>query len=592
MHGNFRTGKLVPSLHRVAVGLILFASILLAQNGKPKLASDFQGKGREAFVDAIVVYQKGAGKDSKQKLQSKGALMRASHDLVNMAVFRAKLKDLEDLEDDPEVLYVAPDRKVSAHLALANQTSGAWAASNYNLTGNGVGVAVIDSGVSSHPDFGSMNCAGNRVVYNQSFVPGDASTNDAYGHGTHVAGIIAGNGNCTGTLSTLPKMRGIAPGANIINLRVLGADGSGTDSAVIAAISRAIQIRNQQKIKVINLSLGRAIKESYRTDPLCLAAEAAVNAGILVVTSAGNFGRNQSSGLNGYGSITSPANDPWVLTVGAINMKGTSSRGDDVVASFSSKGPSLGDRIVKPDIVAPGNRIPSALALGSVLQTSMATAIVAGGYPALRYIELSGTSMATPIVAAAAALLYEKESNLSPGQVKTRLMRTATKSFSAASTYTVPGSTTAYTTHHDLFTVGAGHLDIAAALASNISSTEGAVSPAAARLALLPYDTLPVAMSVHDINSETTGSSTVTVLVNAPSATTSQSVSWTTVGPNLYGTLNVSGSTVLGGSNKPWGNSTTSAFSILWGETILWGDTVLWGDSVLWGDRIAAADLY
>src|SRR6476646_1931816 len=143
------------------------------------------------------------------------------------------------------------------------------------------------------------NRLGSRIVYSESFIPGDPSTNDAYGHGTHVAGILAENGH--DSQSGYPTQYvGVAPNANIINLRVLDANGSGTDSQVIAAIQRAIQLKSTYNIRVINLSLGRGIYESYALDPVCQAVEAAWKSGIVVVVAAGNGGRDNSYGTQGY----------------------------------------------------------------------------------------------------------------------------------------------------------------------------------------------------------------------------------------------------------------------------------------------------
>ena len=174
-------------------------------------------------------------------------------------------------------------------------------------------------------------------------MPGDSRTVDAYGHGTHVAGILAGDGGkSTGLLYTRTFL-GIAPGSKIVNLRVLDSEGRSTDSTVIAAIGRAIELKDTYGIRVINLSLGRPIFESYKKDPLCQAVERAWKAGIVVVVAAGNQGRNNMFGTDGYGTILSPANDPYVITVGAMSDMSTSNRSDDQLASYSSKGPAVVD---------------------------------------------------------------------------------------------------------------------------------------------------------------------------------------------------------------------------------------------------------
>jgi serine protease AprX len=192
---------------------------------------------------------------------------------------------------------------------------GGDAAQSYGWDGTGVSVAVIDSGISDHPDLHDPVTGVSHVVYSESFVPGlDAS--DQYGHGTHVAEIVAGNGQSSGGNgkngkgSSPTAIFGVAPGANLVNLRVLDANGSGTDAQVIAAIQRAIALKNTYNIRVINLSLGRNVFESYTQDPLWQAVEVAWQAGLVVVVAAGNNGRNNSLHTNGYRMIGAPGNDP------------------------------------------------------------------------------------------------------------------------------------------------------------------------------------------------------------------------------------------------------------------------------------------
>jgi subtilisin family serine protease len=460
-------------------------------------------------------------------LLANGGAVRASFDAVKQSLVRGKWKDVERLADDDDVVAIVPNRPLKPTLALAYQTTGAYVAPSFGLTGAGVAVAVIDSGVTLHPDLKDATCTTSRIVYSESFIPGVASAADGFGHGTHVAGIVAGNGACSGA-SSQPPMKGIAPAAKIVNLRVLDNNGNGSDADVIAAINRAIQLRDSYNIRVINLSLGRPIFESYTMDALCQAVEAATTAGILVVTSAGNLGQYNGNGVNGYGTIKSPGNDPFALTVGAVNMKETTTRADDVVASYSSKGPSALNQIVKPDLVAPGNRIGSALATGTTIANTYASLIVTTGYPANKYIRLSGTSMAAPMAAGAAALLVQREPGLTPGQVKSRLMRTASKAFPASSTVTNTNGT--FTTYHDTPTIGAGQLDIAAALTQTGGTTEGAISP---KLVINNWG----GVSITD---------TTTTWANP-------AVNWALHGPVLYGAVNVSSTAMLGNIGTPLG---------------------------------------
>src|ERR1700751_2242612 len=342
---------------------------------------------------------------------------------------------------------------------------------------------MIDSRVISQPDLNQGILLSSRVVYQQSFVPGNSSPIDQFGHGTHVAGLIAGDGlSSTGPLYS-KTFKGIAPGANIINLRVLDANGSATDSTVIAAINQAISLKSQYNIRVINLSLGRAVYETYKLDPLCKAVEQAWKSGIVVVVAAGNNGRYQPT--HGYATISSPGNDPYVITVGAMKPMGTPPRTDDMIASYSSKGPTALDDIVKPDIVAPGNLLVSLEAPNSTLYNTVPGNRVPYSYyvnggsssSSSSYFTLSGTSMSTGIVSGVVADLLQKSPSLNPDQVKARLMKTAWKSLPASSSVYDPTTGVTYTDQYDVFTVGAGYVDVEAALASNDIAQGSAKSP-------------------------------------------------------------------------------------------------------------------
>src|SRR5438270_1578482 len=277
--------------------------------------------------------------------------------LINAVVADLSLTDILSLSNQSNVRYISLDRTLAPTLSNAGPAVKAYAAWQSGYTGSGIGVAVVDSGISSHPDLNGGFLGLSRVVYSQSFVPGTSSAADQYGHGTHIAGLIAGNGASSKGSKYTHTFQGIAPGANLINLRVLDQNGAGTDSAVIAAISQAIALKPWLNIRVLNLSLGRPVYESYKLDPVCQAVEKAWKNGIVVVVAAGNNGRYQQT--DGYSTITAPGNDPYVLTVGAMKPMGTPDRTDDLIASYSSKGPTIVDHIVKPDVVAPGNLLVS-----------------------------------------------------------------------------------------------------------------------------------------------------------------------------------------------------------------------------------------
>jgi serine protease AprX len=265
-----------------------------------------------------------------------------------------------------------------------------------------VTVAVIDSGVKPHTDLPAT-----RIKAFVDFVNGKTTAYDDYGHGTHVAGIVAGSGAASNG-----QYAGVAPGASIVALKVLDANGAGTTSNVMAALDWVLANHVQHGIRVVNLSLGHPIYEAAATDPLVEMVERLSQRGIVVVVSAGNMGRN-SLGQTVYGTITSPANAQGAVAVGAADTANTLVRSDDGVASFSSRGPTRYDYFAKPDVVAPGYQIASLIATGSTLATK---------YPGYQigssYFRLNGTSQAAPVVAGAAALALQANPALTAHTVK------------------------------------------------------------------------------------------------------------------------------------------------------------------------------
>jgi serine protease AprX len=337
---------------------------------------------------------------------------------INAVVVEVPVTALAGIASLPVVVGVSLDRRIEGTLERTGATIGSrWVTENFGVDGSGVGVAIIDSGVArTHDDLN-----GNRVVQFVDFVDYQAQPHDGYGHGTHVAGIIAGSG-----FDSDGARRGIAPGAHLIVLKALDERGEGFISGAIAALDYAIEQRAAYNIRVINLSVAAGVYESYKTDPLTLATRRAVDAGIVVVTAAGNLGRN-AKGQQQFGGITSPGNAPWVLTVGAASHNGTIDRRDDTVAPFSSVGPSAIDQVQKPDLVAPGVGIESLADAGSTLFATRPEARLWGTVPTSTqpYLSLSGTSMAAPVVAATAALMLQSNPALTPAQVKSILRASA-----------------------------------------------------------------------------------------------------------------------------------------------------------------------
>ena len=298
---------------------------------------------------------------------------------------------LSDTPFNPTVLATAYPAVVDAVTTWSNPAG--------STTGQGIGVAVIDSGIASHPDLG------NRILANQDFNPNVTGTDDAYGHGTAVAGIIAGDGT-----ASLGQYIGVAPQASLINLRVNDGTGGAPTSAIMNAILWAVINKNTYNIRVLNLSLQASVQESYRTSPIDAAVEYAWLKGLVVVVAAGNSGPDSA--------LYAPANDPYVITVGATDDQGTASTADDALASFSSYGVTQ-DGFTKPDVVAPGRRIITTLAPNSNFALNYPNFMVG-----TQYIQLTGTSVAAPVVSGAAALYIESNPTVRPGQLKGVLLAT------------------------------------------------------------------------------------------------------------------------------------------------------------------------
>jgi len=293
-------------------------------------------------------------------------------------------------------------------------------------TGDGVTVAVLDSGVATNTDL-----AASRIVGWRDFVNGRPEPYDDAGHGTYVAGLIAGDGTASvplenGGYATM-QFRGVAPSADIVGIKVLDEVGQGRTSTLIAGIAWAIAHRAEYNIRVLNLSIGGNPVGSFTRDPVDRAVEAAWRDGIVVVCAAGN------EGDFGPGGILSPGNDPFVITVGATDTRQTADVTDDAVASYSSVGPTLFDEVAKPDLVAPGNRLISLRTEGSYIDTNFPDNVIpvadfaptAPAGTASNYLMLSGTSTSAPVVAGAAALMIGADPSLTADDVKVRLMGTA-----------------------------------------------------------------------------------------------------------------------------------------------------------------------
>ncbi|GAC1561393.1 MAG: hypothetical protein NVS2B7_35700 [Herpetosiphon sp.] len=329
-------------------------------------------------------------------------------------------QDLEALADYASVEYIAPDAAMqqtavidgSLLATLYSQAVSAPALWRAGQTGAGVGVAVLDTGFdSSRADFNDSRGASRVVAQKPSSVSHD--TRDGYGHGTHVAGIIAGNSWNSTDPAVRGKYIGVAPEANLINVKVSDNAGVTYLSDVVNGIEWVIANRQAYNIRVLNLSLVSSVAESAKTSTLDAAVERAWFNGIFVVVAAGNNGANSM--------IYPPANDPFVLTVGAADLMNSARTGDDTVAPWSSYGITQ-DGYDKPDIIAPGRYIVSTLAPHSTFADRFPQRIVDGSY-----IMMSGTSMAAPVVAGIAALAFQSHPEWTNDQLKWVLTDTAIK---------------------------------------------------------------------------------------------------------------------------------------------------------------------
>jgi serine protease AprX len=267
--------------------------------------------------------------------------------------------------------------------------------------GDGVTVASIDTGVAPNPDLGARLLARVDLTSEHDGI-------DRFGHGTHMAGLIAGDGT-----TSAEAFEGAAPETNLVSVKVAGWDGATDSSTVIAALQWAVSNKDRYGIRVINLSWGTDAPRGYGDDPLDLAVERAWRAGIVVVVAAGNSGPTP-------GTVTKPGDDPLVLTVGADDTQGTADVRDDAVAAFSSRGPTA-DGLQKPDVLAPGISLVSDRVTDSTVDAfrpaaRLGTALFKG----------SGTSQAAAITSGVIARMLEANPQLTPDQVKGVLMATAT----------------------------------------------------------------------------------------------------------------------------------------------------------------------
>ncbi len=419
--------SLFPARYRSSALRSLVASLLTCLLAAPGLAAmpALAAAGGSPKIDAQVELRLHSGTPIKVMLIARGDLQDVVQDLHREGFKEVKrvpivhgvsatltAAAIQFFAADPNVFRIVYDAPVRLMDTAFNPTALAtaypwvddavalWSNPLAPMTGKGIGVAVLDSGIAPHPDFG------NRVTVNLNFASTATSPDDQFGHGTIVAGIIGGNGAASGGRYT-----GIAPEVTLLNLRVNDATGAAATSDIMNAILWVVNNKDVYNIRVINLSMLSSVAESYTTSALDAAVEYAWLKGIAVVVAAGNLGPNSA--------LYAPANDPYVITVGATDDAGTVTSADDTLTAFSSFGLTQ-DGFRKPDLVAPGRHIVSTAAAGSAIATTYPQNLV--GW---QYVQLSGTSLAAPQVSGIAALYLEAHQGIRPGQLKGVLLTTA-----------------------------------------------------------------------------------------------------------------------------------------------------------------------
>jgi serine protease AprX len=395
----------------------LAALVLLAGlSSAPRGASARPGGAESLRV--IVQERAGAGAAPEEAVRRLGGRVTRALPIVGGFAATVPAAVAGELARLPGVRAVTPDGKLRVQGTASSSTvrsvypkvvkaDAAW---QRGVTGRGVTVAVLDTGVASVPDLAGRLVQVRDDITGQvtpcKNLSGELDCNDRYGHGTFIAGLVAGNGASSGG-----KWKGVAPEASILSVKAAGADGAADVSNILAAIQWVVSFKDRYNIRVLNLSLGTDSKQDWKVDPLNYAVERAWAAGMTVVVAASNEGPDP-------GTITKPADDPWVITVGATDDRGTTGVSDDRLPDFSGRGPTA-QGLAKPDVAAPGAHVISLRAPGSTIDTT---------YPYYvdgSYRRGSGTSMATGVVSGVAALTLQANPGFTPDRVKHALTATA-----------------------------------------------------------------------------------------------------------------------------------------------------------------------
>ena len=342
----------------------------------------------------IIITYKSDKKMKEGKISSLSNKMNCNLPIVNGCACEMSINSILELTTDPDVEFISYDAKVFAVMDIARKSIGADLVLNTGYTGKNVTVAIIDTGISPHAD---LIYPTNRIVGFKDFVNNETRAYDDNGHGTHCAGILAGNG-----YASKGKYKGIAPEANILSIKVLDESGNGNTSDILSTVQWIIDNKEVYKTRIINFSLGAIAQSRERRDPLVKAANHAIDNNLIVIAAVGNSGPLRNT-------ILSPATSRHVISVGALDDRQSSGLNDDAIAEFSSRGPTL-DRIKKPDLIAPGVNIMS------LSNTNLSN-----------YNSLSGSSMSAPMVSGAAALLLNENPNYTHFDIKRKLLNACSR---------------------------------------------------------------------------------------------------------------------------------------------------------------------
>ena len=400
-------------LSRSLVAAVLASLLTLGLAPQAPALSEEAARGATKIV-SVIVQGFNSSAEAAQAVRSVGGKVTRDLPIVNGVSADVSVDALSLLEANSSIFQVTPNEKVGFHgtadgteithrIQKVVRANKGWAE---GITGRGVTVGLLDTGVYNHPDLaGRVICGADLTA--EAGTP--AECQDTFGHGTFMAGLIAGDG-----ASSNGKYKGAAPEARIVSVKASGFDGSTDVSTILAGIQWFVAFKDQYNIRVLNLSLGSDSAQDYRLSPLNYAVERAWDAGIAVVVSAGNSGPDAST-------VMKPGDDPFVITVGSSNDEGSMSIGDDMVPVFSSRGPTRANGLSKPDVVSPGVHTISLRSPGSNIDTNFGETAVVDG----TYFRGTGTSMSTATVSGAVAQMLQRNPGLSPDEVKMRLKATA-----------------------------------------------------------------------------------------------------------------------------------------------------------------------